>query len=248
MGREELSDLIETTLQADSVEALHRLCSRAAHAYGFEHFIYGARFPSSLIRPFMLVISGHPDEWRARYQSRHYIARDPAVRHCVTHTRPVRWSELLSDPDQPRNARQVLEEAKEFGLLAGTSLPVRGSRGEVGLMSFSGARTGREAEREILAAQPDLFLLSSYVHEAVCRIVARGEMPYQPVHLTKRERECLLWSAEGKTAWETAQILGLSERTVVFHLNNAASKLAVTTRQQAVARAVSQGLIAPSLD
>lgn len=43
--------------------------------------------------------------------------------------------------------------------------------------------------------------------------------------LTGKERACLLWVSVGKTAWETATILGVSRRTVEFHLANATRKL-----------------------
>ncbi|MGD8937457.1 MAG: helix-turn-helix transcriptional regulator, partial [Thiogranum sp.] len=49
----------------------------------------------------------------------------------------------------------------------------------------------------------------------------------------------------GKTTWETSRILRISERTVTFHLQNVQGKLGVSNRQQAVARAVSLGIIEP---
>jgi DNA-binding CsgD family transcriptional regulator len=51
--------------------------------------------------------------------------------------------------------------------------------------------------------------------------------------------------AAGKTAWEVSTILGISERTVRFHLNAAREKLQCTTTTQAVAKAVSQQLFVP---
>ena len=66
-----------------------------------------------------------------------------------------------------------------------------------------------------------------------------------PPHLTARELECLHWAAEGKTSWEIGRVLGVSERTVVFHLQNAAHKFGVNGRQPAVARAIALGLIDP---
>ena len=56
--------------------------------------------------------------------------------------------------------------------------------------------------------------------------------------LTPRELECLQWAAEGKTSWEIGRLLRISERTAIFHLNNASRKLGVCSRQAAVARAV----------
>lgn len=63
-------------------------------------------------------------------------------------------------------------------------------------------------------------------------------------HLSPRELTVLLWMKEGKTNWEIAKILGLSERTVRFHAGGIFEKLDVTSRTQAVARALGAGLIA----
>lgn len=62
--------------------------------------------------------------------------------------------------------------------------------------------------------------------------------------LSPRELTVLLWMKEGKTNWEIARILGLSERTVRFHVGSIFEKLDVTSRTQAVARALGSGLIA----
>ncbi|WP_459618680.1 response regulator transcription factor [Bordetella sp. 2513F-2] len=61
--------------------------------------------------------------------------------------------------------------------------------------------------------------------------------------LSGRECECLYWAALGKTSWEIAAILGLSEHTVNFHLKNACAKLQVHNRRAAVAQALQRGLL-----
>ena len=53
----------------------------------------------------------------------------------------------------------------------------------------------------------------------------------------------LLWAARGKTSAEIAIILGLSERTINFHCDQAMRRLDVVNRTQAVANAVAEGLI-----
>ena len=85
------------------------------------------------------------------------------------------------------------------------------------------------------------------MHEAVRRVCEGEGIALDHVELTGRERECLLWAAEGKTAWEISQILAVSQRTVVFHLNNATTKLNATNRQHAVARAVARSLLTPQI-
>lgn len=58
-----------------------------------------------------------------------------------------------------------------------------------------------------------------------------------------REHEVLLWTMEGKTAWEVGRILGVSEQTAVRHLGHAAQKLGCVNKVQAVAKAMRLGLI-----
>lgn len=63
------------------------------------------------------------------------------------------------------------------------------------------------------------------------------------IALSQREREILDWVRKGKTNWEIAQILGISERTVKFHVQNIMLKLDVSSRTRAVAVAMERGLI-----
>lgn len=56
--------------------------------------------------------------------------------------------------------------------------------------------------------------------------------------LTSREREVLHWLGRGKTSWDIASILRISERTVNFHVGNIMQKLDVSSRAQAVSEGV----------
>jgi DNA-binding CsgD family transcriptional regulator len=60
---------------------------------------------------------------------------------------------------------------------------------------------------------------------------------------SSRELEVLRWTAEGKTSAEIGQILHISERAVIFHVNNSMTKLRATNRTQAAVKAVCLGLI-----
>lgn len=74
---------------------------------------------------------------------------------------------------------------------------------------------------------------------------SRTEPRPQRIALRAREVEALTWVARGKTSIEIAQIVGLSKRTVDFHIDNARVKLDAATRSQAVSEATAKGLIAP---
>ncbi|RXN84628.1 hypothetical protein C7R54_25025 [Achromobacter aloeverae] len=61
--------------------------------------------------------------------------------------------------------------------------------------------------------------------------------------LSPREHACLHWAALGKSSREIGLVLGISERTVNFHLQNACRKLVARNRRAAVAAALSLGLL-----
>jgi DNA-binding CsgD family transcriptional regulator len=61
--------------------------------------------------------------------------------------------------------------------------------------------------------------------------------------LTDRERDVLAWAARGKTAADTADILGVSEETVNTHVRHALKKLGATSKTHGVAKAIYLGLI-----
>jgi DNA-binding CsgD family transcriptional regulator len=117
----------------------------------------------------------------------------------------------------------------------------------VSLLSFASERDHRRIRADIQHVMPHAQHFSTHLHEAVRRIFEKQVLQLTRVHLTQKERQCLLWSAEGKTTWEISVILRLSERTVRFHLHNASKKLNTVSRQHAVARAVSLGLINPHI-
>jgi DNA-binding CsgD family transcriptional regulator len=62
--------------------------------------------------------------------------------------------------------------------------------------------------------------------------------------LTARERASMALVAEGKTDWEMGVILGVSENTARFHVDNARRKLGAVSRAHAVARFILSGCYA----
>lgn len=62
-----------------------------------------------------------------------------------------------------------------------------------------------------------------------------GLMPAkEPLPLTRREKECLSLAAHGMTARDIGPLLKISERTCMFHLQNATHKLGVHSLQAAI--------------
>src|SRR3984893_1028344 len=95
---------------------------------------------------------------------------------------------------------------------------------------------------DYLTKPVDYDVLAALITARLAR-VARSAIWPKHVGLPQREVEALTWAARGKTFWEIGEILGLSKRTVEFHLENARRKLGVATRTQALIKAAAGHLI-----
>ncbi len=104
---------------------------------------------------------------------------------------------------------------------------------------------GRQLGADDYVTKPIDFDVLATIVAARLAGVARSEIWPKLVQLNDREVETLTWVARGKTSAEIAQILGLTKRTVDFHLDNARMKLGATTRTQAVVKAATGRLIEP---
>ena len=79
----------------------------------------------------------------------------------------------------------------------------------------------------------------------------KGSMKQSPVNqigsptksITRRQRECLQYIADGRTARNIAYRLGISERMVRFHLEGARFRLGASSTTQAVYLATKARLI-----
>ena len=65
----------------------------------------------------------------------------------------------------------------------------------------------------------------------------------EPVELSKREEECLIWAARGKTFHDIAALLNLSFASVKTYLDTARHKLSCINLTHAVAVAIATGVI-----
>ena len=90
----------------------------------------------------------------------------------------------------------------------------------------------------------DFDMLETIINARLAGI-ARNEMWPKLAMLSDREIEALTWVARGKTSAQIADLLGLSKRTVDFHLDSARIKLDATTRTQAAIKAALGKLIEP---
>jgi DNA-binding response OmpR family regulator len=104
---------------------------------------------------------------------------------------------------------------------------------------------GRQLGGDDYVTKPIDFDLLATIINARLAGVARTALWPKAAALNDREVEILTWAARGKTSVEIAQIVGLTKRTVDFHIDNARAKLDAATRTEAVTKATAGRLIEP---
>jgi DNA-binding CsgD family transcriptional regulator len=164
------------------------------------------------------------------------LARIPGLEPALRE--PVDWGEPVNGPVDPQLHKYLPETDAERQLL---SFPLRSLFGETAIFCVCAQMPTAEWQVQKKRILTDFQILANYFHQHILRIY--GHDAESAMLISARELDCLKWMAAGKTAWEASKILGISERTVRFHLNAAREKMNCLTTTQAVAKAVSQQLI-----
>lgn len=224
---------------------------------GFDSFAYvhvrpplGKKIPSfvpvgsragSEVHEFLATL---PDSWVNHYLAHDYGDVDPTLQEAMSRVLPFKWRVVDGRNDLTNGQRKVLNEARDHGIKNGATIPIHGPDSGLSTLSVIGATGAREFDDVFQQAYRDLTWLAVNTHEAFLSL-AEDVADQGRVRLTDRERDCLIWTARGKTAWEVGQILSISEETVLFHLKNVTRKLGVFSKHHAVVKAVIQGYILP---
>jgi LuxR family quorum sensing-dependent transcriptional regulator len=182
------------------------------------------------------IANGWPAEWFELYNRENLSAVDPVPRHCFNTLNPFEWNEAPYDRERDPAAHRVMQRAQDFRFNDGFCIPIHYDN-ETGAISIAGERP--ELDPETKSA---LHLMSVFTHSRL-RALAKPK-PGEPMRrLTGTEAEVLRWAARGKTAWETSQILHISERNVRWHLEEAQRKLMTKNKTATVAVALVNGEI-----
>ena len=232
---EEFVSLVSSAAsEADLSAALGSVTRRM----GFDHFALSYdRRPGSKQGTTMLV-HDYPDGWAKVYVGFDLGGSDPVRRACEKSMTGFEWRHLERFIPLTKGDRRMLMVGRESGIGDGYTVP-RHLPGEAsGSCSFV-VRPGSVLPQAMLhvAEIVGAFALAS------ARRIAGAIAPRSKPVLSERQRECVLWSARGKTAAEVAIILGISEETVIQHLKIARDRYDVHSRQSLVLCVLFDGLI-----
>jgi DNA-binding NarL/FixJ family response regulator len=186
-----------------------------------------------------VVNASYPDEWLYMYWKNGFADVDPVFQSALKSPGTQHWQATYQNMSSEKE-QEFISTARQFGLCDGiTTGSVDQACGVATFCSFASEQS-LDAKRLV----PLVEYLGYYIHLALLRTAPKS-MPSTErcvKELSSREVTILNWMKNGKTNWEIGKILGVTERTVRFHIESIFSKLQVTSRSQAVATAIEHGL------
>lgn len=160
--------------------------------------------------------------WAERYDRLPETPDDPMIRYSKQKTPPVAWTSegklYGADLALWPGALTLLSNAGAAGLKAGLAVPCRARDVDWAFIILAGAEHKSQMELEERLVEASLF--GQHALAALINLVSAEE-----IALTRVERDCLSWHADGFTAEQIAPKVGLSRRTVHKHLQGATQKL-----------------------
>ncbi len=243
-----LLELIYLSLSCGSQEELHMLIGKLKFLIPFDFAACGFAEMNTegKIKSFEMFNISFPAEWFHKYASQKLYEIDPVFKKNFADFSVQYWTDTYKT-DNPSVKFLCLKN--DFGLGDGCTHGVKSSKKMQGSMFSLSCKSpicrsskscnSSSSQRRI---ETILNQIIPHLHNALCRIA--GQSAKRQINpLSPKELEVLNWIKEGKTSWDISTILGISERTVNFHATNVMQKLDAISRPQAIANAISLGLI-----
>lgn len=187
-----------------------------------------------------IAIDNTPPESLELFENEENGRRDPVMQHCKKASVPIIWNQ---ETYTSAGKGEMWESQARFGYRTGIALALHLPEGRHFFISVDRDKPLPADSGEVTRMVADLQLFAVHAQDVALRLLLPPVYHPDLPNLTPRELEALRWTMEGKTAWEVGNILGISERTAVLHVNNATHKLDCVNKHQAVLKALRLGLI-----
>jgi LuxR family quorum-sensing transcriptional regulator LasR len=252
-GKPDLSklEIIDALLQpllnaAAGGQPLKPALLEIARSFGYESFVFGittASHPDRDSRTY--VWTSLPDEWLRAYEENAYIEVDPRVTTGSVRASPFIW-DAASTPGTA-GVQKFLAHAAQYGICSGVVMAFSTPDGARVGLGFNSPESPLSPERraDITRQLGTLMVLGTRLYDLfMTQMIQRGAPPVHDVKpLSPREKQCLTMAANGMTSADVGFKLGIAVRTANYHFGNAMGKLGVLNRNEAIAKAITLGVI-----
>lgn len=237
MKNQDIYEFMERCDDQKNIDDLFDDFGRVVAKRGFHSYIYtGLPAVGDDVDPYV-VKNAWPPEWTEQFRERKYFAHDPVSRWSLSQSKPFTWKTAREMTKATVHSKEIKQEASRYGLSDGIVFPMFDPNSWQSVISLATDDKGGLAKEQI----GDLYLLSSYCAMTANSLVRSADQADR--RLTDREKEILQWVSRGKTDWEIATILRMTEGSVTQRLVRIREILDVTNKAQTVSRAIRLGLI-----
>ncbi|MDR7272133.1 DNA-binding CsgD family transcriptional regulator [Pelomonas saccharophila] len=184
------------------------------------------------------AVGNTPEAFLEIQKDNSYAKRDPVHQRLMNLTKPLIYDQAFY---VEAGAGELWEMYAPYGYRTGVAVGVQ-------MPGYRRLLLGVDRE-DPLPKDPiklnrmiaDLQLLAVHAQDAAGRLWAPKKQAL--VELPSRQLEILKLTMEGKSAWVVGSLLGISENTVNYHMKQLFKSLDVSTKHQAVLKAMELGII-----
>ena len=188
------------------------------------------------------IVTNLPDEWLSEYEENDLYRIDPVLDISKKTALPFSWlTTELNNQNQ-----QLSTNALKYKIIEGHTFTTISYGREVGILTLCLDKKETYLSSFINKNEAQIQFCLIKHHEQYRQLLtqcwnANGDALIKK--LSCREKEVWCWVASGKTYSEAAVILGITERTIKFHVANIKQKLGVYSSRQLASIATKHGLI-----
>lgn len=211
-------------------------CVRFAQSLGYPYVLFGVRMPTRG-RDTDIALTNFPKAWLLRFRERKTMCSEPLFLRMGNRIQPFSWDDL---PASSLSLAPGAEPVPDFH--TGWTVPFQFGNGYKANLSVAGESI--PTTPEALDAQYMIGLLfAARMAERIKLLIDNARPAHRIEDLKPRERDVLELIAQGMPVKTAAYQLNMSKRAAEEHLRNAQVRLQVSSREQAIVRAVSIGAI-----
>ena len=236
-----LEDFANTVLNSTDAATAWTVTTRFFDGFGFEGSVYGQRRLGVTPKADDIRFSARIQGWQAAYLAHKDYERDPLFIYAPQMPSIFFTGASFLD-DYPYLGPEdvaVIHRARSFGLQSGIALKMTGGVTGIARGWNLVSALGR-ADIQALHEQHGglLHICAALADQKIAAVEPPGE-----ARLTERERECLVWLAQGLRTDQIADRMSIRPVTVDMHMRNARTRLGARTREQALAIAIRANLL-----
>lgn len=230
----------QSVLEAQNQDQFRSVVIRFAQRLGFDKVSAMVAVDRMGAESEFVAVHNAPLAYVQTFDDLSVSKRDPIAQHCKRNTVPIIWGQ---DTYLKNNAIEKWEHQAHFGYRNGIAMALHMPDGRHFMLGVERDMALPTEGGELTRIVAELQLFAVHAQDTALRVlVSEGARPELPA-LTPRELEVLRWTMDGKTTSAISAILGIGDRTAVFHLQNAMQKLNCNSKHVAVVKALRLGLL-----